>query len=74
LVTFRLDGTLDRDFVYYEVGSAKPNLGAKSLNLYVTPTPPLVERNRIVAKVDQLLAQIDELSVRIYDLQARIEQ
>ncbi|TWT50049.1 Type-1 restriction enzyme EcoKI specificity protein [Allorhodopirellula solitaria] len=84
LVIIRLDGTLDRDYAYtflrsplgYELisrfdnGSAQPNLGAKSLNLYVTPTPPKSEQKRIVSKVSVLLSQCDELSARLRSRQS----
>ena len=75
LVIIRLASVLDQDYAYryfrsplgqklikrFDNGSAQPNLGAKSLNLYVVPLPPLAEQRRIVSKVEGLMSLCDTL-------------
>lgn len=53
----------------YDNGSAQPNLGAKSLNLYLVPLPPLAEQKRIVTRVNALLRLCDDLSAQLQEAQ-----
>lgn len=38
----------------YDNGTAQPNLAAKSLEQFLIPLPPIIEQNRIVAKIEEL--------------------
>ncbi|QDT60586.1 EcoKI restriction-modification system protein HsdS [Stieleria bergensis] len=88
LVIIRLSSWLSQRYAYlylksplgmelikrFDNGSAQPNLGAKSLEEYVVPTPPHAEQHRIVAKVDRLLAQCDRVAEQLRQRQATTEQ
>ncbi len=43
------------------MGTGQPNVNATALKRLLFPMPPLVEQNRIVAKVDELMALCDQL-------------
>lgn len=45
----------------YDNGTAQPNLAAKSLEKFFVPLPPLVEQERIAARVREIFATLDEL-------------
>jgi type I restriction enzyme S subunit len=48
-----------------QVGVSREGLSIAKLGQFVIPIPPLVEQNRIVAKVDALMAICDQLKTRI---------
>jgi len=43
----------------YDNGTAQPNLAAKSLEQFLIPLPPIIEQNRIVAKIEELLPLVE---------------
>ncbi|MEC7546176.1 MAG: restriction endonuclease subunit S [Pseudomonadota bacterium] len=45
--------------------TTQPNVGIKSIQVFLMPIPPLAEQHRIVAKVDELFALCDQLKDRL---------
>jgi type I restriction enzyme S subunit len=46
-------------------GGTQPNLNVQKIKEILVPLPPLVEQNRIVAKVEELMALCDRLEVQL---------
>ncbi len=73
LVIIRLQGDINRKFIFYyldspfgkklikhfDSGTAQPNLSAESVSKYLIALPPLPEQRQIVAKIEKLFSELD---------------
>ena len=81
LCILRTNKSILKEFLYYlllsnvishqqdlaENGSAQPNLSAASVVEYMIPLPPLLEQQRIVARIESLFAKLDEAKQKAQD-------
>ena len=61
LFYYSLSSVVKSEIKRYVNQTTQPNVGVKSIKLFVLPLPPLPEQKRIVAKVDELMKWCDEL-------------
>ena len=61
---YSLSPLVKSEIIRYINKTTQPNVGLKSIQMFVYPLPPLAEQKRIVTKVDELMALCDKLEAR----------
>ena len=61
-------------FILLGFGGAQPNISKEKIIATLIPLPPLIEQQRIVAKIETIFVQIDLLEQNKADLQTAVKQ
>ena len=62
---YSLSPLIKSEIIKYINKTTQPNVGLKSIQMFVYPLPPLNEQKRIVEKVEQLMGLCDELELKL---------